>query len=157
MVMITGDNDRVARTVAKRLGIDDYFAEILPSHKAELVKALQKRGHVVGMVGDGINDSPALAHADVGIAMKHGADVARETADVVLMEDNLWNLIAALEISRSTIRNIQQNYAIIAGLNTLALALAIPSGLVSPNISALISNGSAILASLNAVRPVLGD
>lgn len=157
VVMITGDNDRVARTVAKRLGIDDYFAEILPSHKAELVKALQKRGHVVGMVGDGINDSPALAHADVGIAMKHGADVARETANVVLMEDNLWNLIAALEISRSTIRNIQQNYAIIAGLNTLALALAIPSGLVSPNISALISNGSAILASLNAVRPVLGD
>jgi manganese/zinc-transporting P-type ATPase C len=153
--MITGDNNPVARGVANQLGIEDYFAEALPSTKAELIADLKQKGQVVGMVGDGINDSPALAYADVGIAMNHGADVARETADVVLMEDNLGKLITAIEVSRDAIRTIHQNYAIIAGLNTLALGLAIPTGLVSPNISALISNGSAILASLNAIRPVL--
>jgi P-type E1-E2 ATPase len=92
VLMITGDNGRVAHAVAKQLGIHEYFAETLPSSKAQLIKDLQTKGRVVGMVGDGINDSPALAYADVGIAMKHCADVARETADVVLMEDNLLNL-----------------------------------------------------------------
>jgi heavy metal translocating P-type ATPase len=157
VVMITGDNGRIAKAVAEQSGIDECFAETLPANKAEIIKDLQKQGHVVGMVGDGINDSPALAYADVGIAMKHGADVARETAHVVLMEDNLWRLPRAIEISRKTMKTIRQNYGIIAGLNALALLLAIPAGLVSPNISALISNGSAILASLNAIRPVLND
>jgi heavy metal translocating P-type ATPase len=156
VVMITGDHTRVARAVAGELGIDCCFAEILPASKAEIVRSLQSEGRVVGMVGDGINDSPALAHADVGIAMKHGADVARETADVVLMEDNLWKLVSAVEISRQAMRTIRQNYAIIAGLNALALLLAIPQGLIHPNVAALVSNGSAILASLNSIRPVLG-
>lgn len=157
IAMITGDNERTARAVSGQLGISSCFAETLPAYKAELVRDLQKKGRVVGMVGDGINDSPALAHADIGIAMKHGADVARETADVVLMEDSLWKLVAAVELSRNAMRTVRQNYAIIASLNTLALLLAIPQGLISPNTSALISNGSAILASLNAIRPVLGS
>ncbi len=154
-VMLTGDNSNVAAAVARRIGIDRVYADTMPADKAEIVKQLQSEGRMVAMVGDGINDSPALAYADVGIAMKEGADVARETADVVLMEDNLWKLIAAIEISRNAMRLIRQNYGIIATLNTLALALAIPRGLIGPDVAALLSNGSAILASLNAIRPIL--
>lgn len=153
VVMITGDNRAIADAVARQLGIEECFAETLPSSKAEIVQDLQRRGRTVAMVGDGINDSPALAYADVGIAMKHGADVARETADVVLMEDNLWKLITAIEISRGAMGRISQNYAIIAGLNALAFLLAIPTGVLSPNAAAVLSNGSAILASLNSIRP----
>ena len=157
VVMMTGDTGPVARAVAGQLGIKQYYAEALPASKSELIRQMQRNGYMVGMVGDGINDSAALAYADIGIAVKHGEDVARETADVVLMEDNLWKLIAAVEISRGVMRKIRQNYAIIAGLNALALLLAIPQGLINPNVSALLSNGSAILASLNAIGPPLGE
>lgn len=156
-IMLTGDSARVARAVARDLGIDQFFADTLPADKAEIIQALQKEGRTVAMVGDGINDSPALSYADVGIAMKNGADVAREAADVVLMEDSLWKLLGAIEISREAISTVKQNFGIIAGLNTLAFLLAIPPGLVSPGITALISNGSAILASLNGMRPFLTD
>ncbi len=154
-VMLTGDNAVAARAVGRRLGLTRQFADMLPADKAEVIQQFQRDGHVVAMVGDGINDSPALSFADVGIAMKYGAEVARESADVVLMEDSLWKLVKAVEISRGAVRLIHQNYAIVAGLNTLALGLALPSGLVVPEITALISNGSAILASLNGIRPIL--
>jgi heavy metal translocating P-type ATPase len=154
-VMLTGDNAVVARAVGRRLGLSRQFAEMLPADKADVIQQFQRSGNVVAMVGDGINDSPALSFADVGIAMKHGAEVARESADVVLMEDSLWKLVKAVEISRGAIRLIHQNYAIVAGLNTLALGLALPGGLISPSVTALISNGSAILASLNGIRPIL--
>jgi heavy metal translocating P-type ATPase len=154
-VMLTGDNAVVARAVCRRLGLSHQFADMLPADKAEVIKRYQRDGNVVAMVGDGINDSPALSFADVGIAMKYGAEVARESADVVLMEDSLWKLVKAVEISRGAVGLIRQNYAIVAGLNTLALGLALPSGLVSPSVTALISNGSAILASLNGIRPIL--
>jgi P-type E1-E2 ATPase len=154
-VMLTGDNVIVARAVGKRLGLSRQFADMLPADKADVIQTFQRNGNVVAMVGDGINDSPALSFADVGIAMKHGAEVARESADVVLMEDSLWKLVKAVEISRGAVSLIQQNYAIVVGLNTLALGLALPSGLVSPSVTALISNGSAILASINGIRPIL--
>lgn len=154
-VMLTGDNPVVARAVSKRLGIDSYVADMLPSDKAEVIKELQKKGQIVAMVGDGINDSPALSYADVGVAMKHGAEATHESADVVLMEDSLQKLVEAIEISRGSIDLIKQNYGIVISLNTLALALALPTGLVSPTLTAVLSNGSAILASMNAVRPLM--
>jgi manganese/zinc-transporting P-type ATPase C len=154
-VMLTGDNPVVARAVSKRLGIDSFVADMLPSDKADVIKEFQKRGRVVAMVGDGINDSPALSYADVGVAMKHGAEATHESADVVLMEDSLQKLVEAIEISRGAIALIKQNYGIVISLNTLAFALALPAGLISPSFTALLSNGSAILASLNAVRPLM--
>jgi Cu2+-exporting ATPase len=153
--MLTGDNAVVARAVGQRLGLTRQFADMLPADKATVIQDLRRSGHVVAMVGDGINDSPALSYADVGIAMKHGAEVTHESAHVVLMEDSLWKLVKAVEISKGTIRLIKQNYAIVAGMNTVALALALPSGLISPVFTAMISNGSAILASLNGLRPLL--
>jgi heavy metal translocating P-type ATPase len=154
-IMLTGDNETVARAVRRRLGLTSHFAEMLPADKAEAVRELRRRGRVVVMVGDGINDSPALAHADVGVAMRHGADIAHESAHIVLMEDSLGKVVQAVEISRGAVRLIRQNYAIVAGLNTLALGLALPSGLITPVTTALISNGSAVLASLNGLRPLL--
>jgi heavy metal translocating P-type ATPase len=154
-VMLTGDNAVVARAVGRRLGLTCHFSDMLPADKADAIQELQRAGNVVAMVGDGINDSPALSYADVGIAMKHGAEVAHESAHVVLMEDSLWKLVKAVEISQGAVRLIKQNYAIVAGMNTLALALALPGGLITPTMTALISNGSAIVATLNGLRPIL--
>jgi heavy metal translocating P-type ATPase len=154
-ILLTGDNSTAAQAVARQLGIDQCFASTLPSEKAEIVRKLQTEGHTVAMVGDGINDSPALAYADVGIAMKNGADVARESADIILMQDDLWKVVTAIEISHRAMSLVRENFGIIAGLNTVALGLALPSGLVSPMATAMISNGSAILATLNAMRPLM--
>jgi heavy metal translocating P-type ATPase len=154
-IMLTGDNAVVARAVCRDIGLTHHFADMLPADKARIIEELQLDGRRVAMVGDGINDSPALSFADVGIAMKHGAEVTHESADVILMEDSLWKLVQAVEISQGAVRLIRQNYAIVAGLNTLALALALPGGLITPEVTALISNGSAILASVNGIRPML--
>ena len=154
-IMLTGDNAIVAKAVGQRLGLTRQYAGTLPADKAEIIQQLKREGHVVAMVGDGINDSPALSYADVGIAMKHGAEVTHESAHVVLMEDSLWKLVSAIEISRGAVGLIKQNYAIVAVLNTIALGLALPGGLVSPTVTAVISNGSAVLASLNGMRPIL--
>jgi manganese/zinc-transporting P-type ATPase C len=154
-IMMTGDNPVVARAVGERLGLTRQYADMLPADKATIVQQLQSEGHIVAMVGDGINDSPALSFADVGVAMKHGAEVTQESADVVMMEDSLWKLVEALEISRNAVGLIKQNYGIVIALNTLALGLAVPGGLVSASVTAVISNGSAILASVNGMRPLM--
>lgn len=154
-VMLTGDNAVVARAVGGRLGLDRQFADMMPADKASVIQDLRREGRIVAMVGDGLNDSPALSYADVGIAMKHGAEVTHESAHVVLMEDSLWKIVKAVSISRGAVRLIKQNYGIVAALNTTALALALPGSLVSPLVVAMISNGSAVLASLNAIRPAL--
>jgi heavy metal translocating P-type ATPase len=154
-IMLTGDNGVVARAVCRNIGLTEHFADMLPADKASVIQDLQRAGRRVAMVGDGINDSPALSFADVGIAMKHGAEVTHESADVILMEDSLWKLVQAVEISQGAVRLIRQNYAIVASLNTLALGLALPGGLITPEVTALISNGSAILASMNGIRPML--
>jgi Cu2+-exporting ATPase len=131
------------------------MAEMLPADKAAVVQELQQSGRCVVMIGDGINDSPALSFADVGIAMRHGPDITREAADIVLMEDSLWKVAKAIEISRDAVSLIKQNYAIVTAMNTIALALAVPGVMISPVLTALFSNGSAILASLNGIRPAL--
>ncbi|UFX44730.1 heavy metal translocating P-type ATPase [Bradyrhizobium sp. 41S5] len=154
-IMLTGDNAVVARAVCENLGLTEHFADMLPADKASVIQELQRQGRRVAMVGDGINDSPALSFADVGIAMKHGAEVTHESADVILMEDSLWKLVKAVEISQGAVSLIKQNYAIVAAFNTLALGLALPGGLITPEVTALISNGSAILASFNGIRPIL--
>ncbi|HML09242.1 MAG TPA: heavy metal translocating P-type ATPase [Stellaceae bacterium] len=154
-IMLTGDNSRVASAVGRRLGLSRQIAEMLPADKASVIQDLQRTGRRVAMVGDGINDSPALGFADVGIAMRHGPDITHEAADIVLMEDSLWKLAKAVEISRDAVGLVKQNYAIVAVMNTLALALALPGGLISPVVTALLSNGSAVMASLNGIRPLL--
>lgn len=154
-IMLTGDNATVARAVGARIGLTRQYSEMLPADKAAAIEELKRAGNVVAMVGDGINDSVALTYSDVGIAMRHGAEVTHESAHVVLMEDSLWKLVKAVKVSREAVGLIKQNYGIVAALNTLALALALPGGLVTPELTAVLSNGSAILASLNGVRPLL--
>ncbi|WP_158929213.1 heavy metal translocating P-type ATPase [Acidisphaera sp. S103] len=154
-VMLTGDNATVASAVGGRIGLTRQFADMMPTGKAEVIAELQREGRVVAMVGDGINDSVALTYSDVGIAMRHGPEVTHESAHVVLMEDSLWKLVQAIEVSRGAIGLIRQNYGIVAVLNALALGLALPTGLVSPSFTAVLSNGSAILASLNGIRPLM--
>ena len=108
-MMLTGDNRTTAEAVARKLGIDEVEAEVLPDHKSEVVQRLRKEGRVVAMAGDGVNDAPALAAADVGIAMGTGTDVAMESAGVTLLTGNLTGIVRARQLSRATMRNIRQN------------------------------------------------
>ena len=156
IVMLTGDHPTVARTVAEALGIQHYIAEALPDHKAELVRTLQAEGRTVAVVGDGINDSPALAQADVGIAVRGGAEVAQETAHVTLLEGNLWKIPQAIDIAREATHLIEQNWQLVFYPNTAAIACSL-LGLIGPVGATLISNGSAVLAAGNALRPLLDD
>jgi cation-transporting P-type ATPase C len=108
-VMLTGDNATVARAVGRRLGLTRQYVDMLPADKARVIQELQRSGAIVAMVGDGVNDSPAPSFADIGIVMKYGAEVAQESADVALMEDSLWKLVKAVEISRDAVSLIKQN------------------------------------------------
>lgn len=156
IVMLTGDHEKVAKRVAKDLGIDRYIAEVFPGHKADVVKELQGQGYKVAVVGDGINDSPALAFADVGISVQGGTQVAQDTAHVTLLHGGLWKIPAAIDISREAVSLIHQNWKIISIPNTIALGLAC-IGLLGPIGATLLSNGSAIIATLNGLRPIMGE
>jgi Cu2+-exporting ATPase len=155
LMMLTGDNEVVASAISKRLGLTSFVANMMPTDKADVILSLQKSGKKVMMVGDGINDSVALCYANVGVAMRYGSDITHESADVILMEDSLWKLVKAIEISQDAVKLIKQNYSIVAVLNTIALLLVLPGGIITPEITALISNGSAILSSGNGMRPLL--
>lgn len=154
VVMVTGDHPLVARAVARQVGIDQVEAEAFPEQKTEIVRKLQCEGYVVGVVGDGINDSPALAYADVSISLKGGTDLARETADVVLHGD-LRGIVEAIDLSRETMALVRQNLTLVAVPNLAGIALA-TIGLIGPLASTAINNGSAALAAVNALRPLLG-
>lgn len=155
-VMLTGDNRETAERIADELGIRQVFAEVLPGDKANVVKELQGRGNEVAMVGDGVNDAPALAQADVGVAIGAGTDVAIETADVVLMRSDPLDVATAVAIGRGTVRKMKQNLGWAIGYNSLALPVA--AGVFAkwgltlrPEIAAISMSGSSILVALNAV------
>jgi Cu2+-exporting ATPase len=155
-VMLTGDSQTTAQRVAAEVGIENVIAEVLPQDKAAKVKDLQHHGGKVAMVGDGVNDAPALAQADVGIAIGAGTDVAIETADVVLMRSDPLDVATAIQISRGTVRKMHQNLGWAVGYNTLAIPIAAgvlePIGFtLSPAIAALSMSGSSIIVAVNAI------
>ncbi len=156
IVMLTGDRHGVAKRVADEVGVTRYVAELFPTDKVAAVKRLQQDGYTVAVVGDGINDSPALAYADVGIAVEGGTDVARETAHVVLLHGGLWKIPLAIDISREAMELIHQNWQVIAIPNTVALGLAF-IGLMGPGATTILSNGSAVVATANALRPLFSQ
>lgn len=156
VAMITGDNETVARAVSEELGIDRYFAEVLPEHKDQKVTALQREGKTVAMVGDGVNDAPALTRADVGIAIGSGTDVAVESAGIILVQSNPLDVVRIIELSRASYRKMIQNLWWAAGYNIVALPLAagafIPFGIpaISPAIGALLMSLSTVIVAINA-------
>ncbi len=155
IVMITGDNEATARSVAEELGIDRYFSEVLPDQKSEKIKELQREGRKVAMVGDGVNDAPALAQADVGIAIGAGTDVAVETADVVLVENDPQDVVDTVFLSRITRKKMKQNLAWATGYNVVAIPLAAgvlySQGIVlAPAVGALVMSLSTVIVAINA-------
>ncbi|MBP5972761.1 heavy metal translocating P-type ATPase [Brasilonema sp. CT11] len=154
--MLTGDNKRTASAVASQLGIPPTHthAEAFPEQKATVVRELHEQGKTVAFVGDGINDSPALAYADVSVSFANGSEIARETADVVLMQNDLHGLLEAIEIARNARQIIQQNTGLIAVPNVAALAIAVLFGL-NPLAATVVNNGSTVVAGVNGLRPIL--
>lgn len=154
-MMLTGDNEEVAREVAEELELDDYFAEVLPHEKAAKVKEVQSRGLIVAMTGDGVNDAPALAQADVGIAIGVGTDVAVETADIILVRSNPMDVVAIMGLARATYRKMIQNLLWATGYNIFAIPLAAgvlyPVGiLLSPALGAVLMSLSTVIVAINA-------
>ena len=156
IVMMTGDSERTAASVAQQVGVDAYYSEVLPEDKANYVTKEQKAGHTVLMLGDGINDSPALAEADCGIAVSDGAMIAREIADVTIADENLSALVTLKTLSDRLEDRTHRNYRVIMGFNSALILLGI-FGILTPNITALLHNGSTLLISMNAMTDYLKD
>jgi Cu2+-exporting ATPase len=154
VAMITGDNRATAQRIAEQLGIDLVLAEVLPGQKADQVRKLQSARKKIGMVGDGVNDAPALTQADVGLAIGAGTDVAIESADVVLMKSDPLDVARTIEISRAALRKMHQNLFWAVGYNVIAFPLAagvLYPVLLSPEIAALAMSGSSVLVAVNAL------
>jgi Cu2+-exporting ATPase len=154
VVMLTGDNAGTAKRIAADLGITSVLADVLPGQKAAKVKELQATGKKVGMVGDGVNDAPALTQANVGFAIGAGTDVAMDSADVVLMKSDPYDIVGAIELSRATLRKMHQNLYWAVGYNVIAFPLA--AGVLypftlSPEIAALSMSGSSAVVAINAL------
>lgn len=156
VVMMTGDSERTAAAIAKRVGVDEYYSEVLPEDKANYIERQKAKGSKVIMVGDGINDSPALSAADAGVAVSDGAEIAREIADITVASDDLYQLVILKSLSNRLMKRIQRNYRTIVGFNTGLIGLGV-AGILQPTTSALFHNTSTLLISLNNMKPLLHE
>ena len=154
IVMMTGDSDRTAKAIAAKVGVDKYYSEVLPEDKAKFVEEAKAQGRKVLMVGDGINDSPALSAADVGIAISDGAELAREIADITIGADDLSVMVTLKEISNGLMDKIHKNYRRIVGINGSLIALGV-TGVIQPTMSALLHNTSTLLIGVDSMKSVL--
>ena len=154
VVMMTGDSERTASVIAKKVGVDEYYAEVLPEDKAAFVEKEKAKGRKVIMIGDGINDSPALSAANVGIAISDGAEIAREIADITVGSDYLYQIVTLKYISNALMKRIKSNYRKIVGFNSGLIALGV-AGVLPPTTTALLHNGSTILISVNSMKNLL--
>lgn len=150
LVMLTGDSPRTAASIAEQLGVDDFRAGVLPADKAEYVAAMRQEGHTVLMVGDGINDSPALSEADAGIAISDGAAIAREIADITIAADSLWELVRLRQLAMGLMYRIQNNYRFVIGFNGALIGLGV-AGILPPTTSAMLHNLSTLGVSLHSM------
>lgn len=155
IVMMTGDSERTAAAVAAKVGVDEYYSEVLPEDKAKFIKQEKATGRKVLMVGDGINDSPALSAADVGIAISDGAELAREIADITIAADNLYQIVRLKYLSNALMKRIQRNYRKIVGINTFLILLGVGS-VIQPTTSAMFHNVSTLAISLQSMRDLSG-
>ena len=154
VVMMTGDSERTASVIAKKVGVDEYYAEVLPEDKAAFVEREKVKGRKVIMIGDGINDSPALSAANVGIAISDGAEIAREIADITVGSDDLYQIVTLKYIGNALMKRIKSNYRKIVGFNSGLIALGV-AGVLPPTTTALLHNGSTILISVNSMKNLL--
>ena len=156
VVMMTGDSERIARNIAEKVGVDEYKSEVLPEDKAEFVEKEKAAGRKVIMIGDGINDSPALSAADVGVAISDGAEIAREIADVTIGADNLREIVVLKKLSNALMRRIHKNYRVIVGFNTALILLGV-GGIIQPTTSALLHNTSTLMISMKSMNNLLEE
>ena len=151
--MLTGDSARTAAAIAAQVGVDEFQAEVLPEDKARYVARLRQAGHTVLMVGDGINDSPALSEADAGLAVSDGAAIAREIADITISAESLWELVELRRLAMELMRRIRSNYRFVIGFNGALIALGVV-GILPPAMSATLHNLSTLGVSLRSMSPL---
>ena len=154
VVMMTGDSERTAKVIAQKVGVDEYYSEVLPEDKARYVEKEKEMGRKVIMIGDGVNDSPALSAAEVGIAISDGAEIAREIADITMGADNLYEIVTLKAISNALMKRIHKNYRFIVGFNTGLIALGV-GGILQPATSALLHNTSTLLIGLESMKNLI--
>lgn len=154
VVMMTGDSDRTAKAIAKKVGIDEYYSEVLPEDKANFVEKEKAKGRKVIMIGDGINDSPALSAADIGVSISDGAEIAREIADVTIGADNLYEIVTLKALSNSLVKRIDKNYRFIVSFNAGLIVLGV-AGIIPPTMSALLHNGSTLAIGMKSMENLL--
>lgn len=154
IVMMTGDSERTAAAVAKKVGVDEYYSEVMPEDKSRFIEKEKADGHKVIMIGDGINDSPALSAADAGIAISDGAEIAREIADITVGADDLYHIVTLKMLSDAMMKRIGKNYKVIVGFNSLLIILGV-GGMVLPTTSALLHNSSTLMIVLTSMQNLL--